>query len=81
MGEKGRVWGSRRARARWRATRRLKSRVMAIETVRPTEMAREKVRRNKARKRMLEKRSLRYNGGPVPVSLDDEFVADNVQRI
>ncbi|KAG4957062.1 hypothetical protein JHK82_042780 [Glycine max] len=54
---------------------------MAIETVRPTEMAREKVRRNKARKRMLEKRSLRYNGGPVPVSLDDEFVADNVQRI
>ncbi|KHN19256.1 Pachytene checkpoint protein 2 like [Glycine soja] len=30
---------------------------------------------------MLEKRSLSYNDGPVPVPLDDAFLADNVQRI
>ena len=31
--------------------------------------------------RMLEKRSLSYNDGPIPVPLDDAFLADNVQRI
>ncbi|CAJ2644604.1 pachytene checkpoint protein 2 homolog [Trifolium pratense] len=30
---------------------------------------------------MLEKRSLSYNGGPIPVPLDEPFLADNVQRI
>eukprot|EP00256_Glycine_max_P061218 XP_014630290.1 pachytene checkpoint protein 2 homolog isoform X2 [Glycine max] len=30
---------------------------------------------------MLEKRSLSYNDGPIPVPLDDAFLADNVQRI
>lgn len=31
--------------------------------------------------RMLEKRSLSYNDGPIPVPLDEPFLADNVQRI
>ncbi|KAI4343704.1 hypothetical protein L6164_011021 [Bauhinia variegata] len=31
--------------------------------------------------RMLEKRSLSYNDGPIPVPLDDAFLAENVQRI
>ncbi|WJX39186.1 nucleolar component of the pachytene checkpoint [Trifolium repens] len=30
---------------------------------------------------MLEKRSLSYNGGPIPIPLDEPFLADNVQRI
>ncbi|XP_028097787.1 pachytene checkpoint protein 2 homolog [Camellia sinensis] len=31
--------------------------------------------------RMLEKRSLSYIDGPVPVPLDDSFLVENVQRI
>nr|KYP69639.1 Thyroid receptor-interacting protein 13 [Cajanus cajan] len=31
--------------------------------------------------RMLEKRSLSYIDGPIPVPIDDAFLADNVQRI
>lgn len=31
--------------------------------------------------RMLEKRSMSYADGPIPVPLDDAFLADNVQRI
>lgn len=31
--------------------------------------------------RMLEKRSLSYSDGPVPVPTDDAFLVDNVQRI
>lgn len=31
--------------------------------------------------RMLEKRSLSYVDGPIPVPLDDAFLADNVQGI
>ncbi|KAL5067568.1 hypothetical protein RYX36_018455 [Vicia faba] len=30
---------------------------------------------------MLEKRSLSYNGGPIPVPLDELFLADNAQII
>ncbi|KAL5067569.1 hypothetical protein RYX36_018456 [Vicia faba] len=30
---------------------------------------------------MLEKRSLSYNGGPIPVPLDEPFLVDNAQRI
>lgn len=31
--------------------------------------------------RMLEKRSLSYTDGPVPVPPDDQFLTENVQRI
>lgn len=31
--------------------------------------------------RMLEKRSLSYADGPVPVPIDDQFLVENVQRI
>lgn len=31
--------------------------------------------------RMLEKRSLSYIDGPIPVPLDDPFLKENVQRI
>lgn len=31
--------------------------------------------------RMLEKRSMSYVDGPIPVPLDDSFLLDNVQRI
>ncbi len=31
--------------------------------------------------RMLEKRSLSYNDGPIPVPLDDPFLVENVERI
>ncbi|XP_051136457.1 pachytene checkpoint protein 2 homolog isoform X1 [Andrographis paniculata] len=31
--------------------------------------------------RMLEKRSMSYSDGPIPVPMDDDFLVDNVQRI
>ena len=31
--------------------------------------------------RILEMMSVSYNGGPIPVPLDDVFLADNLQRI
>lgn len=31
--------------------------------------------------RMLEKRNLSYNDGPIPVPLDEPFLVDNVQKM